>query len=113
MKNRRNTESKARAICLEAATVADDVIKRLQWMSGDRRLFPRVDKGDRLDRLNPRMLGIQRLASAGAPNLLVLRDKWPLLVRSRHLGPKVLRIFERRGLLRPGKEPGRHVVQRQ
>jgi hypothetical protein len=96
-----------------AETAADDVIKRLQWMSADRRLFPRVDKGDRLDWPDPRMLGIRRLSSGGGVNLFVLREKWKLLVRPRHLGPRVLRILERRGVLLPGKEPGRHVVQRQ
>ena len=105
MKNRRKLDR-------DAETAADNVIKRLQWMSEDLRLFPRVDKGDRLDRPDPKILGIQRLSSGGVLNLLVLRSKWPLLVKPRHRGPKVLRILEQRGVLRPGKEPGRHVVQR-
>src|SRR5262245_9009404 len=98
MKNRR-------ALCPDAETAADDVIRRLQWLRGDRRPFPRVDKGDRLDRPDPKILGIQRLSSGGGVNLLVFRSKWPQLLKRRHLGAKVLRILERRGVLRPGKEP--------
>lgn len=59
------------------------------------------------------MLGICRRASNGSVNLLLLRSKWLPLVRWANLGPEVLRILERRGVLLPGKEAGRHVVQRQ
>ena len=103
--------SRARELCLDAESAADDVVRRLGRLCMDYRLFPRVNKGEQLARSSHEFLGIRRQLSDGTEAIALLSPKWAELVRPQRLGPQVRRELAKRGVLLQGKESGRHVSQ--
>jgi hypothetical protein len=102
---------RARELCLDAESAADDVVRQLARLCMDSRLFPRVNKGEQLARSSHEFLGIRRQLSDGTEAIALLSPKWAELVRPQRLGPQVRRELAKRGVLLQGKESGRHVSQ--
>jgi hypothetical protein len=97
----------ARRRVATAEEAADDAVDRLHRWAEDRRKFPIYRKRKLVTDIT-KHFGF-RLRLDGKPVLGVLRSKFPEIVRPSWHEREVLGILNGRGILRPGKAPGRYV----
>jgi hypothetical protein len=101
----------ARLHALEPAKATDLLITRLSNKSRSKIYFPRLDKGTVLPAGSIETAwGIRRRVD-NANVLAIPRDRFDALVQPPRHSKEVLVQLHSRGLLLPGKEPGRYVRQ--
>jgi hypothetical protein len=98
----------ARRRVTPAEEAADDAVDRLYRWAEDRRKFAVYRKGELLTESITKLFGL-RLRMDGKPVLGVFRSKVSEIVRPAWHEREVLRILNRRGIVLPGKGPGRYV----